>query len=439
MPKQYFCILQKASQMSYRITSLIIAITIASLGAAATPAKPRTKTKAKPRAQATAVTAASLVNKIESEIDAYDFAAAAETLEKYEEHSDASERRADELRSRIDLGASMLERVEQLIVIDSLTVDKAKFISAFNIDPASGEIHDSGILPEGLKGDRQTAVYSTTSGNSLTWAVTDKKGRHLVTSSLLADGTWEKPASLGENVNMAGATITDYPWLMNDGVTLYFASNDSATTLGGLDIYLTRYDGEKYLEAQNVGFPYNSTADDYMLAIDESTGAGWWATDRNHLGDKVTIYVFVPREMRVNYPQDTPDLINRARLTDYRATIPVGKDYAELLRRIHVPFTRESQQSDEIYFPLPDGRIITSVDQLNTEAARNALIDYLDKEHELAECIADLWDMRSRYEAGDTNVGSDILQAESHLEQLRAERLRLSNMAVGAAMRESGN
>lgn len=424
--------------MSHRITSLIIAITIASLGAAAAPAKPKTKTKAKTRPQTTAVTAASLDKKIEAEIDAYDFAAAAETLEKYEELGDASQSRAEELRSRIDLGASMLERVEHLIVIDSLTVDKAKFLTAFNIDPASGEIHDSSMLPEGLKGDRQTAVYSTTSGNSLTWAVTDKKGRHLVTSSLLADGTWEKPVSLGENVNMAGATVTDYPWLMNDGVTLYFASNDSATGVGGLDIYMTRFDGEKYLEAQNVGFPYNSPADDYMLAIDESTGAGWWATDRNRLGDKVTVYVFVPRDIRVNYPQDTPDLISRAHLTDYRATIPAGKDYADLLRRIHAPFTRESHQSEEIRFPLPDGRIITSVDQLHTEAARNALVDYIDKEQELAERIADLWDLRSRYEAGDKEVAADILRAESLLEQLRAERLRLSNMAVGAAMRESG-
>ena len=84
--------------------------------------------------------------------------------------------------------------------------------------------------------------------------------------------------------------------MMSDGITLYYA-NDGDNTLGGYDIFMTRKgDDGRFLQPQNIGMPYNSPYDDYMLAIDEVTGAGWWATDRNQIPDSVTIYVFVPND-----------------------------------------------------------------------------------------------------------------------------------------------
>ena len=80
--------------------------------------------------------------------------------------------------------------------------------------------------------------------------------------------------------------------------------------------------------------PYNSPYDDYLLAIDELTGVGWWATDRNRIPGKVTIYVFVPQELRRNVDPDNPDLISRARLTSIRDTWNPETDRAEIIERI---------------------------------------------------------------------------------------------------------
>ncbi|MDE6081303.1 MAG: hypothetical protein K2F70_03435, partial [Muribaculaceae bacterium] len=121
---------------------------------------------------------------------------------------------------------------------------------------------------------------------------------------------------------------------MNDGVTLYFA-NDGENSIGGYDIFITRRNDEgKFFQPQNLGMPYNSPYNDYMLAIDEQNGVCWWATDRNKIPGKVTIYTFIPSEMRVNYEVDDPDLASYARIDSYKKTWAEGKDYTKLLNRI---------------------------------------------------------------------------------------------------------
>ena len=54
-------------------------------------------------------------------------------------------------------------------------------------------------------------------------------------SSRLADGSWEQPEPLGDVLNEGGDA--NFPFLMSDGVTLYFA-NDGENSLGGYDIFI---------------------------------------------------------------------------------------------------------------------------------------------------------------------------------------------------------
>ncbi len=60
------------------------------------------------------------------------------------------------------------------------------------------------------------------------------------------------------------------PFFMSDGVTLYYA-NDGDESIGGYDIFISRKGEDGFLQPQNIGMPYNSPYDDYMLAIDEVT------------------------------------------------------------------------------------------------------------------------------------------------------------------------
>ena len=56
--------------------------------------------------------------------------------------------------------------------------------------------------------------------------------------------------------------------MTSDGETLYFAAM-SEEGLGGYDIYVTRFDSDEgtFLEAENVGLPYNSFSDDSLFCM----------------------------------------------------------------------------------------------------------------------------------------------------------------------------
>lgn len=241
-----------------------------------------------------------------NKFNAYNFEEALADIEKYEGMKNASQEKADALSTRITLGLSMLDRVEKIAVIDSLKVNRNDFFRAYRLSVPTGNLSGTESLPEAIRTEGPTSVYTTENGEHKLWAAPGADGKmHLMESSLLADGSWEQPKALPGAVNRSGAD-SNYPFLMSDGVTLYYASDDPSASLGGYDIFISRYDGDTYLEPQNIGMPYNSTANDYMMAIDEITGAGWWATDRDCGPDELIIYVFKPSDLRVNYPAETP-------------------------------------------------------------------------------------------------------------------------------------
>ncbi len=111
-------------------------------------------------------------------------------------------------------------------------------------------------------------------GNKVLYGNQSTDGKMQLYSRIrLLDG-WSEPeplTSLNEQGNV------NYPFLMSDGITLYYAS-DGEGSLGGYDIFVTRYDSENsnYLRPDNIGMPFNSPANDYMYAIDESNNIGWF-------------------------------------------------------------------------------------------------------------------------------------------------------------------
>ena len=112
-----------------------------------------------------------------------------------------------------------------------------------------------------------------------------------------------------------GGTNLNYPFLDSDGITLYYAAQGEES-LGGYDIFITRYDSDDnaYLRPDNLGFPFNSVANDYMYAIDDFNNLGWFASDRYQPEDKVCVYVFVPNESKqvYDYESTSPEMLQAA-------------------------------------------------------------------------------------------------------------------------------
>ena len=99
-----------------------------------------------------------------------------------------------------------------------------------------------------------------------------------------------------------GDDAQNYPFMLSDGITLYYAAQGEES-IGGYDIFVTRYDMDEKNSSirENLGMPFNSPANDYMLAIDEFNQLGWFVSDRNQPKGQGVFYIFIPNDVRKVY------------------------------------------------------------------------------------------------------------------------------------------
>lgn len=366
----------------------------------------------------------------------YDFDAAEEYLDEYEAALRKAKRsmpaEVAELQRQISLAKPMFDGVEKIQIIDSVAVARDDFFRIYRLSPESGTLAGEEELPEGVEAADPAVVYMPQSRQLMIWAAPDSAENYvLMQSAQMIGGKWERPHRLAESLENGGDS--NYPFLMSDGVTLYFANNGEGS-IGGYDIFLTRRDDENgFLQPQNIGMPYNSPYDDYMLAIDEINGVGWWATDRNQLGDSITVYKFIPSELRVNYSTDESRLASLAKVERIRDTWPTpDADYSEVLSRIANIQTEKSVAKPDFQFAMPGGRIYRYWDDFDSPRARDMMEQYLDAKDAMEVDQIRLAALRKRYHDGDTRVTDDILALERQMETHRAGLRKLRNDVVRA-------
>lgn len=341
--------------------------------------------------------------------------------------TEAQNEALDAMRTRIVTLRNMLDRVEQIEVIDSLTVDADAFFLNYRLSPEAGRL----TLGTGRDDDNATVAFTPECGREIIWASEGDDGlSRLMGASILDDGTIEGEGELDPQLGQGGNA--SYPFLMADGISLYYAA-DGDGSIGGYDIFLSRRnDDGGFTVPQNVGMPYNSPYNDYMLAIDETTGLGWWATDRNAPEGKVNIYIYVPSDTRVNYPVDREDLVSLALLTDIKATQTSGNDYSDRLAEAHSQQDgpRAGQGGSRLFSLSAGGRIYTRLSDFRSPEARQAMTGVIALERELADLEKRLASLRDNYASGRRDVAGEIRTLERRRTSLRAEIKRSRNQVV---------
>ena len=96
-------------------------------------------------------------------------------------------------------------------------------------------------------------------------------------NTISGDMEFSAPTNLGAAINTVGDDIT--PFFDISDNTLYFSSNAHLTT-GGFDIFKTKYNNNAWTKPENVGFPYNSNADDYYFTKNKSKSGGFLVSNR---------------------------------------------------------------------------------------------------------------------------------------------------------------
>lgn len=123
-----------------------------------------------------------------------------------------------------------------------------------------------------------------------------KGGTDIYKSERNSDGTWTNPVNLSW-INTAGDERT--PSLGEDG--FFYFSSEGNIGMGGLDIYKTKLEGNGKYPIQNMGYPINSSYDDFAFI---STGKlnGYFSSNRVDGVGNDDIYSFSIKEKPIEKP-----------------------------------------------------------------------------------------------------------------------------------------
>jgi len=317
---------------------------------------------------------------------------------------------------------NMREMTQQIVIIDSIVTDKSQFLSHYILSSETGKIMTASQF-KGIKADGY--IYLNEMGNKAYFGKSDKNGvRQIFTSDKLGD-RWGEPILM--NGLSEGIDEADYPFMMNDGITFYFAARGEES-IGGYDIFFTRYDSRSgaFLKPENIGMPFNSEANDYMYAADEQSGIGYFVSDRRQPKDTVCVYIFILPETRRSYDPSkyTEEQIRDfADITCIADTWGNGSERRAAIERLKAVFTSVSQPTTDnakeanTAIVINDRLTYSSARDFRSPTAANHYRELLKARERLSTLEAELQKSRDRYVRADENGRSLLRDIILHNEE----------------------
>lgn len=321
------------------------------------------------------------------------------------------------------LFATMLPNTDKLLVVDSMVVDKESFLKHLDLQNENGYVgieNDNAWFINALKNKK---IYA--SGDSLS-------GRKLILAYYV-NSKWEDRRPISE-LNTIFSDI-NFPFLMPDATTLFFSAKGH-NSIGGFDIYTTRLDVDNggFYIPDNYGLPYNSTANDYLLAIDERNNLGWLVSDRYQPEDKVCIYIFVPNKNRVKLAQegfDNNTIKKLAQLNSIQDTWNFGNKQEAMrnLERLRTQRNVENKGRESVLFIVNDKIKYTSLSQFKSNKSKQLFAKLEDNKQLVAKQKTELENLRIQYKqankAKQSSLKQDILFIEKQLMKYQREQEEL--------------
>ena len=327
---------------------------------------------------------------------------------------------------------NMREMTQQILFIDSIVVDKDDILPHLRISPDAGSLtRTSNLLGKQVRG----YAFVNEMGNRRYFSLPDDSLRQQLYYSDLLGSDWSNAQpvrGISDHINE-----TDYPFMLTDGITLYFAGKGDES-IGGYDIFFTRYDSHNgsFLQPENIGMPFNSEANDYLYAIDEYNKIGFFVSDRRQPEGKACIYFFVPSETRKTYDaaiyteQQIHSLAAINRIAD---TWGNGKERKAALARMKTMATPKHSisqvvSSQEARLIINDGLTYYSLKDFRSKEAASHYQQLVKARQQLSQLHEQLEKARNYYNMADrtdkASLRREILQAEADETKLN-ERIRI--------------
>lgn len=335
----------------------------------------------------------------------------------------------------------MQEKAEDVQVIDSLIVGKEAFLRAYHLSEESGNLSTYNDFFTG--GNVSSVVYTNQKGDKIYYAHPSENGSYQIYSqSRLLDAWGDEKALLPEN-----SQDNNYPFVLSDGVTMYFASK-GYESIGGYDIFITRYNtnSNSFLTPEQMGMPFNSPANDYMMIVDEAKGLGWFVTDRNQPEDSVCVYLFIPdpSRKRIESIEDPEELRKRASLTSIRDTWKDSSGYAALIELAHTDMSQqETLKERDFEFIVNDKTTYYTLSDIKSHETKDLYSEVISLQKQIENLKNKLDGIRDSYTKGNASTREQlkptILQAEEQLYDLMEKAKIQEKKARNAEIRQIGN
>lgn len=128
-----------------------------------------------------------------------------------------------------------------------------------------------------LSPDGNTMYFMSERGQDLPWKGQKGYGRSDIWMSKKVGKDWSDPVNLGPTINTEYDEGGIFP--APDGKTLYFCSNGH-NSMGGYDIFMTRFENGAWTTPVNMGYPINSVWNERMFLLTNNGATAYVDSDR---------------------------------------------------------------------------------------------------------------------------------------------------------------
>lgn len=330
----------------------------------------------------------------------------------------------------------MMEKVENIQIIDSMIVDKDNFLPAYLLSEESGKLFTYQDFFE--SGDPiPSIVYMNQKGDKVYYAHSTENARYCLFNQSMLLNKWGDEKQLPMNIN--SNDDDNYPFVLSDGVTIYYASKGNGS-IGGYDLFVTRYNinSDTYLAPEQMGMPFNSPYNDYMMVLDEVKGLGWFVSDRFQPEGKACVYLFIPDASHTRLDTDNiNEKRSRAAITSIQDSWKEGSNYADLIRLAHteIPYGEVKIEKD-FDFAIGNDIVYYTLNDIKSPEAKNYYEKVVAINKQIKELNVKLSSLRTSYTEGNKTKREQlkpvILKAEEQLESLLAQPGELEKKARNA-------
>lgn len=330
----------------------------------------------------------------------------------------------------------LIPATARVVFVDSIVTNKNDFMQHIPLSKACGKIMKyNDVFKDGKQHSSSKLIYINDFGDRCFFNDSTARGGSMLFTAEKLGGKWQKPRALAE----LGADFqdADFPYLMPDGVTLYFSARNKEKALGGRDIFMTRLntDSMTFYKPENVGLPYNSAADEFCCIVDDINNIGWLVTNRRQPSGKVCIYTFIPTTKRWtddNAEMGEKKLEGLAAITRIADTWIDKTDVNEAKKRLKLLLENNgsnniggSGNNSNFFFPINDKRVYTSVNDFKSETDKKLFLEVEELKKEKENALGKLETLRMSYCKGNNaekaNLSKTILKLENYSENISSK------------------